>query len=339
MRMRDTLAQLADRRLTDSGRLTPFPHFGSNSGALGAYGYVPADLPAGAPLVVALHGCTQSAAGYDAGTGWSRLADRAGFALLVPEQRRANNANLCFNWFQPGDIARKGGEAESIAQMVVAMVVQHGLDRGRVYITGLSAGGAMTAVMLATYPELFAGGAIIGGLPYGCARTVGEALEQMRSGASVSADIALVPRHPTVLIWHGSADTTVVVGNMDALAEQWCGVHGVGDAAPIVERGADWERRVWRVEGRSAVETWRIAGMGHGVPIGPAVPDRLGTPGPYMLAAGVDSTATIAASWGLVADTARVRPHVAAPVAPAAKAVSGIQTVIEDALRSAGLMR
>ena len=131
--------------------------------------YLPENLPEGAPLVVVLHGCTQSAAGYDRGSGWSQLADQAGFALLFAEQQRANNPNLCFNWFLPTDTKRNFGEALSIRQMIETLVLAHGLDRKRIFVTGLSAGGAMASVMLATYPEVFAGGAIIAGLPYGSA--------------------------------------------------------------------------------------------------------------------------------------------------------------------------
>ena len=82
------------------------------------FAYVPADLPPRAPLVVVLHGCTQTAGGYDAGTGWSTLAERFGFALLLPEQKRANNPNTCFTWFSPGDTTRDRGEALSIRQMI-----------------------------------------------------------------------------------------------------------------------------------------------------------------------------------------------------------------------------
>ena len=136
------------------------------------FAYVPEQLPRAPALVVVLHGCGQTAAAYDFGTGWSTLAKRYGFALLMPEQQRANNANTCFNWFNPGDIARGRGEAASIRQMIARMVADHEIDPRRIYITGLSAGGAMTSVMLAVYPEVFAGGAIIAGLPYGIASNV-----------------------------------------------------------------------------------------------------------------------------------------------------------------------
>ena len=120
--------------------------------------------------------------------GWSQLAAEQGFAILFPEQRRANNPNLCFNWFVPDDVNRDRGEVLSIRQMIETLVTKHGLDRRRVLITGLSAGGAMAAAMLATYPDVFAAGAIIAGLAYGCASTIPEAFDRMRGHGGPSQD-------------------------------------------------------------------------------------------------------------------------------------------------------
>src|SRR5690242_10684259 len=121
--LQDTVARLAalkKLKAVSAGdgpdRLTDFTGFGSNPGNLRARIYLPDGLAADAPLVVVLHGCTQNAAGYDHGAGWSQLADRHGFALLFPEQQRSNNANLCFNWFEPADIKRGSGELLSIRQ-------------------------------------------------------------------------------------------------------------------------------------------------------------------------------------------------------------------------------
>ncbi|MEJ1978512.1 MAG: PHB depolymerase family esterase [Acetobacteraceae bacterium] len=206
------------------------PAFGANPGALRMLRYVPAGLPPGAPLVVVLHGCSQTAASYDTGTGWSTLAERHGFALLLPEQRRANNAHGCFNWFEPGDTARGEGEVASIRSMIAHMVVDHRLDQQRIYITGLSAGGAMTAAMLATYPDLFAGGAIIAGLPYRAAVNTKDALAAMFHCRSLPAPVwgdlvrnagPAPRRYPTIAIWHGDADTTVTPGNALESAKQW----------------------------------------------------------------------------------------------------------------------
>lgn len=344
-------AQAAPDRLHDLTGFAPDP------GNLRARLYVPDTLRPGAALVVALHGCTQDAAGYDHGTGWSTLADAQGFVVLFPEQRRANNANLCFNWFEAADIARIGGEAESIAAMVDAVLATHPVDPARVFVTGLSAGGAMAAVMLATWPDRFAAGAIIGGLPYGGAVGVRAALERMRGqGAPDATDATANVRRvagpstpmPRVAIWHGSADTTVVDANGDRLIDQWRGVHGL-PAAPTDHRTTGRAtHRVWRdAAGRPLVEEWRIAGMGHGVPVDGA--GGIGHAGPFMLDVGLSSTLEIARSWGL---TDAVKQSTDAPAAtprapkleritpePAAPSAGGIQATIEKALRAAGLLR
>ena len=178
--------------------LRPGPHsplvetagFGANPGALRMFSFVPDDLQQPPALVVVLHGCGQTAAGYDLGAGWSTLAGHYGFALLMPEQQPSNNGQGCFNWFNPEDTARDSGEACSIRQMIARMVQDHKVDERRIFVTGLSAGGAMTSVMLATYPELFAAGAIIAGLPFGVASNVREALNGMfQSPARPAAEL------------------------------------------------------------------------------------------------------------------------------------------------------
>ena len=131
-------------------RLSDLEMVGNNPGNLRARFYVPEGLEGPAPLVVVLHGCTQNAAVYDHGSGWSTLADRHGFILLFPEQQRANNPLLCFNWFSGNDTQRGMGEAASIRAMIDLMMKAHPVDKSRIFVTGLSAGGAMASVMLAT---------------------------------------------------------------------------------------------------------------------------------------------------------------------------------------------
>jgi len=378
----DTIARLSAMRGRPAAsgqphddRASDIGGFGSNPGALRARLFIPENLPQQAALVVVLHGCTQSAADYDHGSGWSQLATEQWFALLLPEQQRANNANLCFNWFVPGDIRRDGGEALSIRQMIEAAVVAHGLDRKRIFITGLSAGGAMATVMLAAYPEVFAGGAIIAGLPYGSAATIPEAFDRMRGhGGPSKAELQRLLRAasphkdawPTISVWQGSADNTVVPTNADAILAQWQGVHGVGKAPTRTEKVDGQTRQVWcDSSGRERIEKYTIAGMGHGTPLKTSGEDGLGRAGPFMLDVGISSTRHIARFWGLAkpatqraakAETAsrtaleaykpaekpravHVNPTAEPQPRNASGPAAGITKVIEDALRAAGLMR
>ena len=335
----DTIERLSKLRavkgqsFSADDRLVDLASFGANPGALDAKVHLPERLGARSPLVVVLHGCTQTA-----------------------EQARSNNANTCFNWFQPGDIARDQGEALSIGQMIQTVVSRHDIDPSRVFITGLSAGGAMANVMLAAYPEVFAGGAIIAGLPYGTASTIPEAFDRMRGhglpgtvslqGALRSASAHSGP-WPTISIWQGTTDQTVVPANAMAIAEQWRGVHETQNPP-----GTTWidghKRMVWTdVHGRDAIELVEVAGMGHGTPID--VASGYGRAGPYMLDVGLSSTQHIARSWGLIASfEKRVDPNTnarnqsCAPVQPSSAMPSyggSIQQTIDNALRAAGLKK
>ena len=375
-RLSSTLSQLAKfRAMAQDGSVDPVQDrlddllaFGSNPGALRARTYVPANMAKGAALVVVLHGCTQNAAGYDHGAGWSQLADEQGFALLFPEQQRSNNPNLCFNWFSPVDSRRDSGEALSIRQMIDTMVSTHDLDAERIFVTGLSAGGAMTSIMLASYPELFAGGAIIAGLPFGCATSVNDAFARMR-GEGYPADdrlpelVRAASGHqgpwPTISVWQGSADKTVAPSNAERIIAQWQALHGVGDI-PTEQAIIDGSpRRTWRdKKGRAVIEAYEIVGMGHGTPLNTVGPDGHGRAAPYMLEAGISSTGQIAKAWGLMTKSkarkaattqisARAQPTSAAPQIlqahrPTPKVshkAKGVSAIIEDALRKAGLMR
>ncbi len=345
----------------NSAVLTETTSFGANPGALRMLSYVPPGLHSGAPLVVVLHGCTQTGAAYDHGSGWSQLAARHGFALLFPEQQRSNNANLCFNWFQPADVQRNSGEVASIQQMITHMLQTQPIDPARIYVTGLSAGGAIAAAMLATYPELFAGGAIIAGMPFGSAVSIPTAFEAMSGGRARTApewgDLvrAAAPARsswPAVQIWQGTADTTVRPANATELLKQWSNVHGLSlePHATDLQDGARHE--VWRdTHGRVMLESYLVTGMAHGTPLDTGDHDldhAVGHAGPHMLDVDIASTWHIASGWSLLTQTARARSSAFAPGPPQAKATpdsvnipqaaNGVRSVIENALRAAGLM-
>jgi feruloyl esterase len=295
-------------RSATPSHLTELTGFGSNPGALRMFTYVPKNVSAAPPLVVVLHGCTQTAAGYDVGAGWSTLAERYGFVLLLPEQTQANNPKTCFNWFLPGDTARDRGEALSIRQMMEKTVGAHGIDRSRIFVTGLSAGGAMTATMLAAYPEIFAAGAIIAGLPHGSAENVQQAFESMFEGRPRPAKqwgdlVRGASAHrgpwPRVSVWHGDRDATVKPMNAAAIVQQWSDVHGI-EAAPVEDVVDGYPRKVWRRDGVDVIESYTITGMAHGTPL--ATGTHGGAAGPFMLEAGISSSYHIATFFGLTGD-------------------------------------
>jgi poly(hydroxyalkanoate) depolymerase family esterase len=304
------------------GRARPWPpaegvveveEFGSNPGKLRMLTYAPAQGPtSGAPLVLVLHGCTQTAAGFAAETGWMALADRLHFPLLLPEQASENNQGRCFNWFRNGDIRRSKGEALSIRQMVAEALRRFRGDPRQVFVVGLSAGGAMTAALLAAYPDVFAGGAVVAGLPVGCAVGMSEAMTRMRHpGPELSAADwaerargadATASSWPRLSIWHGSADHTVDPGNSDLLAVQWRALLGLQETPDTTARPAPGtQRRQWTLRGAPVLEQWTIDGMRHAYPIDTKHPADAdgggGHAGSFVAEAGVDATAQIARFW------------------------------------------
>jgi poly(hydroxyalkanoate) depolymerase family esterase len=292
-------------------KLTEVSDFGSNPGNLRMLTYVPLQLPSRSPLVVVLHGCLQTARDYDEGSGWSMLAKRHRFALVYAEQARTNNPNRCFNWFQSHDARRGSGEALSIRQMVTRMRRTHSIDPARIFITGLSAGGAMASVMLATYPEVFAGGGIIAGLPYGAASGMRQVMSAMKRpqarsaqqwGDLVRSASSYTGPRPTVSIWHGTADRTVAASNAAALLSQWTNVHGVSEEVFTQTSLAGHRRRTWsNRRGDPVIELYLIEDMGHGTPVRRTKAQAAaGGAEPFMLDVGISSSLHLAKSWGLV---------------------------------------
>jgi poly(hydroxyalkanoate) depolymerase family esterase len=257
----------------------------THRGAAGARSYllhVPATGSGPRPLVVLLHGGTQTAAEIATATRIRELAEEHGFLVACPEQPTSANPMRYWNWFQPGDQHRGAGEPAILAGIVDDVAVAHEVDRDRVYVAGFSAGAAMAAVLGATYPDVFAAVGVHSGLPHGCAHDVASAFDAMRE----TAPVAPLRRPVPVIVFHGDADPTVAAGNAPRVVEQFTGGPVRGDT--VVERGPGRPatRTVVRRDGVVVAEQWTVHGSGHAWSGGVAG-------GPYTDPAGPDASAAM----------------------------------------------
>ncbi|MBY4897120.1 PHB depolymerase family esterase [Cupriavidus sp. AU9028] len=220
------------------------------------------------PLVVMLHGCTQDADDFARGTRMNALADELGFIVTYPIQSSAANPSKCWNWFRPGDQKTGHGEPSIIAGITREVMGSHRVDRERVYVAGLSAGGAMAAVMIQSYPDLFAAAGVHSGLPAGCAHDLPSALAAMKGGNGVGPSRRGVarPAKPArpMIVFHGDADQTVCQSNGARLIEPY----RQEQQRRQTERNHAGAGRAYTRETSASVggveaEYWLIHGAGH----------------------------------------------------------------------------
>ena len=214
------------------------------------------------PLVVMLHGCTQNPDDFAVGTGMNELALAQGFYVLYPAQSADANPQRCWNWFKHNHQGRSKGEAALLANMTLAVMEQHCMDSRRVYIAGLSAGGAMAAIVAAAYPEIFAAAGIHSGLAAGAAGNVAEALAAMKSGAADIKLASLSSAVPTI-VFHGDQDRTVHPRN----GEQVIAALQAGEEKRmeqgISNQGRRFTRTQHQINGVTLAEHWVLHGGGH----------------------------------------------------------------------------
>lgn len=258
--------------------------FGTNPGNLSLFYYAPNSAKPGRPLVVVLHGCSQGAAAVAELTGWNKLADRYGFYLAYPQQHFPNNPSHCFNWFKKNDIEKGNGECESVRQMTEYMIKRFQLNRDSVFITGLSAGAAMSVVMIATEPSLFKSAAIFAGGPYKPGNNIFSSSGTMIWGVNKTPEEwkelvwrenpAFKGKYPKVIVYHGTADPIVNIRNANELVEQWTFLNK-GDTIPDrIDSTYLGKRDIMRLayfdkDNDEAVVFYKINDLGHAVPIDP----------------------------------------------------------------------
>ena len=214
------------------------------------------------PLVVMLHGCTQDPDDFARGTRMNEIARTQGCFVLYPAQSQQANPQRCWNWFKHSHQQRGRGEPALLAAMTRDVMARHDIDPSRVYVAGLSAGGAMAAILGETYPDLYAAVGVHSGLAAGAARDLPSALAAMRSGAAAAS----TRRGPPTIVFHGDADATVHPANGEHVVT---GKVGPSRAEPEVDRqhpagGRGYTRRVHRSrEGGVLAEHWVVHGSGH----------------------------------------------------------------------------
>jgi poly(hydroxyalkanoate) depolymerase family esterase len=221
------------------------------------------------PLVVMLHGCTQSADDFAAGTRMNRLADEHGFFVVYPEQPASANPSRCWNWFRTQDQRRTGGEPEIMAGIVQAVQAEHAVAKGRVYVAGLSAGAAMALVLGETHPEIFSAVGVHSGLPYGAASDIPTAMAAMKGRSSVAPTGQARQAVPTI-VFHGDRDHTVQHRNGEHVVQHAVALHAAqGPLTARTEAGVSGGGRRYQrtthanAAGHTQVETWTLHGAGH----------------------------------------------------------------------------
>lgn len=230
--------------------------------------YRPESAAPGMPLVIMLHGCTQSPEDFAAGTGMNRLADELGFLVAYPGQTQAANAQKCWNWFNPSDQQRDRGEPALIAGCTREIIAAEAADPARVYVAGLSAGGAAAAIMASAYPDLYAAVGIHSGLACGSAHDVPSALMAMKRGGNAKAPATRPGRFVPVITFHGDRDRTVdKVNSADIIAAA-----ATAAGVPLTtrtEHGQTPDGRAFTREvsadpsGAALIEQWTVEGAGH----------------------------------------------------------------------------
>jgi poly(hydroxyalkanoate) depolymerase family esterase len=225
--------------------------------------YIPPTAGAGPlPLVVMLHGCTQNPDDFAAGTAMNEVARARGFYVLYPAQSRKANPQGCWNWFKHSHQQRGRGEAGLLAGMTREVMARHAVDPQRVYVAGLSAGGAMAAILGAAYPELYAAVGVHSGLAAGAASDLPSALAAMKGGAtSPPGSMNGVP----TIVFHGDADATVHAANADQVVASCAGPTAAAETQRVQDAGARaCTRRIYRdAAGRVVAEHWLVHGAPH----------------------------------------------------------------------------
>ena len=282
---------LLNTSIFGQNKVEPVKHFGQNKGNLKMYTYIPKSLDTTieVPLVVVLHGCSQSARSVAYATGWNKLADSLNFIILYPQQRRINNMSKCFNYFIPFKAKKDRGEVASIKHMIDYVIKEENIDKTKIFITGLSAGGAMSHALLNAYPQLFNAGALLG--------TPSTLLDLVSTSS----------KQPRVLIIQGDKDMLAHKSNGERLINKWCSKHRIESDSYIftdnINGNSLLSTRTFSKNNENVLVYLLIKELGHRLPIDPGEDIKHGGKnGIFTKNIGFFSTYYIAEFFGLTND-------------------------------------
>ncbi|WP_020539479.1 extracellular catalytic domain type 1 short-chain-length polyhydroxyalkanoate depolymerase [Lewinella cohaerens] len=261
--------------LETSAQMIEITDFGNNSGNLKMFLFEPSNPKTDAEVVLVLHGCGQNASNFAEQTGWNVLAEQYGFYVIFAEQKVINNPTRCFNWFLSSDNERDIGEAKSLIDMVNYVHNNFSTDNTKNFVCGLSAGGAMTPVMLACYPDVFKSGGTWAGVPYLYEPTGNNDITPMEWGDKVrNAFSSYSGAYPTLFICQGTDDTVTEPINESRLVAQWTNIHDsdqIPDETELNFNGnADIEENIYLNNSNDTIiKSYTIQDMGHGIAVDP----------------------------------------------------------------------
>lgn len=291
--------------------MTPFEkleNFGANPGDLDASYYLSQEHKSTnkhPSLVVLLHGCAQQGENLAQQSGLLGLAKKHGFALLLPQQALSNNIKHCFNWYSADDYSKNKGESLSIKNMITAL--QQQINADKVYIIGLSAGGALASSMLVNYPDLFTAGAVVAGIPFPCADGLITGISCMRNGPSQTVDELVTqarnlnPKQltwPKLAVWTGTNDSIVNPFNSLSLVQQWAQLSAL-TAKPIIEKKSGYTITRWQnTADEVQIELVEVEKLDHGIMVNPDTQNG-GEVADYLLASPVSTAKQVIHFWQL----------------------------------------
>lgn len=297
--------------------LTKIENFGNNPGNLKMFIHTSSKKDTSKlPLVIVLHGCGQKAQDVAELTGWNKLADLNNFIVFYPQQKLLNNPNLCFNWFYNHDIEKNQGEGESIFQMISYARKYYPIDSNRIYITGLSAGAAMSVVLTATHPELFKVGAIFAGGAYKMATNPIDGIKAMLGKKYIPKEKLVEEvkkqnpkfkgQYPSLIVYQGLNDPIVNYKSASLLINQWTGINKSDSIPDKTERSFMGIKDITRTEysdtiGRTTVIFYEVNDLGHRLMIKPGKKENEGgQTGMFGVNKGFHSTYQTAKEFGIL---------------------------------------